>query len=161
MPKHLFICRHAEAADPAPGFPDLDRNLTATGIMQARITGNWLQTHYQVQAIMASTARRTRQTAQILAEMVHLLPATILFEENLYNAHPAKIIQAVLQLPDDVDNVVLVGHNPGISMVIEELTGTNPGYLEPANLAVVTFDAGSWQETEITPGKLQEIFRPQ
>jgi phosphohistidine phosphatase len=160
MSKILFICRHAEAADPAVNLPDFERNLTSSGIRQAQKTGAWLQARYQAEAIIASPSHRTRQTAQILSEMVPLDSKNIVLNDQLYNAPASKIAQVLLQLPEQLNNVIVVGHNPGISRVVEELTGNSPGFLEPANVAVVIFEAAFWSETEIVPGKLLEIFRP-
>jgi phosphohistidine phosphatase len=161
MPRCLLLCRHAETENPAFDQPDIDRNLTAAGITQARMTGAWIKAHYQVAGLVVSSARRTTQTARVLAEMLLLPPEKVIADPLLYNAPTAKIIDRILQLPEDLDTIVVVGHNPGLTQVITDITGTDPGFLEPGNVAVITFPTESWQKIEQTSAILEEVYRPE
>lgn len=83
-PSQLVIVRHGEssrnvAKDDAKskgvhsfgaGLRDVDTPLTATGLLQARVTGEHLAKHYKFDAVFSSPYLRAVQTAeQILAQM--------------------------------------------------------------------------------------------
>ena len=60
---------------------------------------------------LVSPAARTRATAElVLADMAH--PPEQRFEEDLYGAGPAEVIEILRRLPDDVAAAMVVGHNP-------------------------------------------------
>jgi phosphohistidine phosphatase len=64
----LVLWRHAEAQD---GSPDLERALTPRGRKQAQRVGHWLREHLPAEfRVLASPARRTRETARALSEDV-------------------------------------------------------------------------------------------
>ncbi|HUO43487.1 MAG TPA: histidine phosphatase family protein [Burkholderiales bacterium] len=99
----LILWRHAEAED---GVPDIERALTAKGIKQAARMAKWLRRRLPDDAlILASPARRTRQTAQALT------PDFKVVDEIGTRASPEDILHAA-GWPHDDRTVVVVGHQP-------------------------------------------------
>ena len=160
MSKLLFLCRHAEAEDTFGGQPDFNRCLTAVGIMQASQAARWLQYRFLAESIICSPAERTMQTARLLAVTIGLSPESLVFKPELYNASVGTLTNIIMQLPDNLNKIVLVGHNPGITKVLEELTGKAFDYMEPGCMAAISFEADSWQQAITQPGTLVEIFKP-
>lgn len=67
-------------------------------------------------------------------------------EEDLYLAGPESILSVLQSTPEDFHNMILVGHNPGISMLAGLLN--NPALtIELGTLGIVelTFE-GQWQD---------------
>lgn len=99
----LILWRHAEAQD---GVPDLERELTARGLKQAKRMADWLRSWLPADArILASPAKRARQTAAALTDR---------FEIDAQIA-PAADYRAILQAagwPSSPNTVVVVGHQP-------------------------------------------------
>ena len=86
---HLFLVRHAQAfknLNPLPDLPagQLD-SLTAVGELQAAALGRYLKDK-SINAIYASPAGRTRQTAEIIREKAGI-PDTVIVEQNLISLH--------------------------------------------------------------------------
>ena len=77
-------------------------------------------------------------------------------EATLYAAGPETLLTRIQALPDEVDEVMLIGHNPGLMDVLLLLAA--PGQLrERAGMDVPTgalaeleADVGSW--TDLSPG---------
>lgn len=117
--KTIILMRHAEAENEHSGCPDFDRALTPDGRKMARQTAELLkQQAVQVDLIVTSAARRTMQTAQLIAEV--LCPdAPFIALDELYLAAPGTYVSAVRQQAEAGDNAVLVvGHNPGLAELL-------------------------------------------
>ncbi|ASL39999.1 MULTISPECIES: histidine phosphatase family protein [Acetobacter] len=124
--RRLVLLRHAEAASaPLGDFSpeaDMNRPLTPAGQEAARRCGHWLAAHSIVpDSIICSPALRTRQT---LAGAVTALPPTLPppdYCADIYEATPEALLAHIQQAPDSAFTVLMVGHNPGISLLAHHL----------------------------------------
>ncbi|MCC9135196.1 SixA phosphatase family protein [Pontibacter silvestris] len=155
MQRLLLICRHAETQDPYPLQPDFERELTQNGLLQAKRTGQWLREHFKTtDAILASPARRANVTAQQIAGRLYYDQEKIAFLPDLYNARETQLIQILSELPGEIKTVVLVGHNPGVTRLVRDLTSKLIGYLDPAEAVAVSIDLEKWEDVHYTTGQL-------
>lgn len=116
----LILLRHAEASESFPGGRDIDRKLTPLGERQAREVGNFLRDQsIEVDAVICSSALRTRQTLDLLALPVQ--PSRVEVSEDYYNAGVDTLLDALRSLPADCAVGLLVGHAPGVPGVAFEL----------------------------------------
>lgn len=121
--RQALLVRHAHAD--WPGFPgtDFDRPLTPRGEADAAITGYSIRAAgHAPELILVSPARRTMQTAQIIAEHLGLPPTVLCPVDALYNGE-AGILGGELRRAATHGLVMLVAHNPGISQLARELSG--------------------------------------
>jgi phosphohistidine phosphatase len=114
----LILWRHADAEDAAPGKPDAERSLTATGEEQALRMAAWLGKRLPDDArILVSPAKRAQQTARALSKH---------FESNGNvgtTAGPQSVLTAAAW-PDGGATVVVVGHQPTLGQAVAlALTG--------------------------------------
>ncbi len=104
----LILWRHAEAE---PGFPDLERALTAKGQKQARRMGEWLASQLpDTCRILVSPAVRTLQTAEALGRKYKL------HAELAPGAEAADVLKAA-NWPAAKESVLIVGHQPTLGQV--------------------------------------------
>ncbi|KDE12374.1 hypothetical protein N505_0116290 [Rhodococcus aetherivorans] len=102
--------RHGKSAYP-DGVADHERPLAPRGRREAGLAGRWLRAHQPpIDAVLCSSATRARKT---LAEAAVEVPTEIL--DDLYEATPGKIVDAIRQVPDDVSTLLVVGHEPVLS----------------------------------------------
>ncbi len=111
----LILWRHAEAEY---GPPDLQRALTPLGERQAAAMAVWLRAHLPERTrIMASPAKRTRQTALALSKDVETVEALA----------PSASAEAVLEAcgwsSAATGSVLVVGHQPTLGEVAARLLG--------------------------------------
>jgi phosphohistidine phosphatase len=110
------LVRHAHAHWPAYIGRDFDRPLTSRGIDDAHATGQTLQAEgLAPQLIIASSARRTEQTARILMEHLQLQDDALKLLDSLYNAQAPVLQGALSTFMTDGAGLLLVAHNPGIT----------------------------------------------
>lgn len=145
MTKTLFLVRHAKASESVS--PDLVRPLTSSGMIDIARMGRHLATKIQnVQLIICSHAERTQMTAQVLSEQLHISDELIRTDHSLYESSPKHYLDAINALPETVDTVIIVGHNPSISYLAEYLTHEDIGSMPTSGVIGMTFGVLSWAE---------------
>ena len=61
----------------------------------------------------------------------------MLFDDALYTFDEDDLHARLAELEDDLDSVLLVGHNPALEMLIFDLTGEDVGKFPTAALAAI------------------------
>ena len=138
MSRQLLILRHGEAAS---GALDFERELTDKGINDARFAGQWLAKRDLLpDKVLSSPAVRTRQTLQSVIDGMGQAPAPASqFPQQLYNADSQALSELLRQQPANCQRLLLIGHNPGLSVIASTLTGQTLA-LSPASLLLLEFD---------------------
>jgi phosphohistidine phosphatase len=118
----LYLLRHAHAGDPGAWSGDDDvRPLSAKGEAQAERLGAFLAgVGFQPDAIVTSPKVRAADTARIVA--AHL-GANVTEDGRLGGGVTVATVEAVLADVGDPGRVVLVGHDPDFSELVEAFTG--------------------------------------
>jgi phosphohistidine phosphatase len=108
----LLLLRHAKSDYPA-GVPDHGRPLAARGRREAELAGDWLRAHIPaVDAVLCSTATRTRQTLERTR-----IEAPVSYLDRLYDATPGAVIAEINGVGPDVETLLVIGHEPAMSAV--------------------------------------------
>jgi phosphohistidine phosphatase len=122
--RRLILLRHAKSD--WPDVPDHDRPLAKRGRKDAPVVGRWLHDHgYLPDVVVCSTARRTRQTWELVAPELDGSPS-VHFEPRAYAASAQTLLYLARELPDRCRAALLIGHNPGIEDLANSLA-TPPG----------------------------------
>ena len=110
----LWLLRHGDAAE---GSPDAERPLTEKGEEQARAAGRALHAlGVKLDACLTSPRVRAMETARMACEPLGVQPQ---LEPKLSGGpFDAEALAAGLG-----DEVLLVGHDPDVSMAVHDLTG--------------------------------------
>jgi phosphohistidine phosphatase len=158
--KTLLLMRHGKSSWKHPELSDRERPLTKRGIRASLHMGEFMVLKELVpQKIITSSAVRALETARLLAQKCQREDAIIAVDE-LYLAEPDLYINYLKTLPDDLERVMVVGHNPGLESLLQMLSGR----IEMLTTAVVAFlslPIKSWSElSSETEGDLIELWRP-
>ena len=122
----VIILRHAHAEWPSYSGADFDRPLTARGLAEARSSARAISdAGHRPAFLLVSPARRTRQTAEILAEEFQLGPECVHYVDSLYNASSSTLAAELKAATKAGDTALLVAHNPGVSDLVRDL-GNHP-----------------------------------
>lgn len=144
----LVLLRHAKAEQPTRDGPDVARPLAARGRADAAAAGAWLARQGLLpDVVLCSTAVRTRQTWHHVQlggtgsppEGGPAGPApAVRYEPDAYEAHPEDLLSLIRRVTPSATTVLLVAHNPGISLLSELLDprGADPEGLRTSGLAV-------------------------
>jgi phosphohistidine phosphatase len=140
--KQLLLLRHAHATEAAPGGIDIDRPLSARGRAEALAAAcSIVAAGLRCDALLASPALRTRQTAAIVAGELKLAePAR--FAASIYLGDAQALLDALNAHANGATTVLLVAHNPGISELAQRMQAAPPAIeLRTAGLCLIDFDA--------------------
>jgi phosphohistidine phosphatase len=145
----LVVVRHAKADSPV-GLQDIARPLAERGKADAVEAGRWLARHVGgCDLLLTSPARRAEETTARLLDGWETAPVVV-DEERLYEASLGDMLRIVRGLDTErpESTVVLVGHNPGASALVEALTG-EVTQLRTSGVAVIEV-AGEWADADST-----------
>ncbi|MEW2571997.1 histidine phosphatase family protein [Streptomyces sp. NPDC047070] len=164
-PRRIVLFRHAKAD--WPEVPDHERPLAERGRKDAAVAGRKLaDTGIPFDLALCSTATRTRETWKLAVQELPHRPKTV-YEERLYEASPGELIAVLNETPDDAQNALLIGHNPGVQGLAGILAGRSAADAQegvsrefhPAAFAVLSF-TGSWKSLEPGAATLLDHWDP-
>jgi len=144
--KELLLLRHGKS-DWNTDTTDFYRPLNKRGKRNAQRMGEWLdEQELAPDLIISSPAIRALTTAEIVCEAVELPVHAIQTEKCIYEASLSDLRQVLMQIPDAVQRLLLVGHNPGFETLLSYLAPNIPvpddGKLMPtATLAYLQLDS--------------------
>src|SRR3954453_9630587 len=116
----LVAVRHAKADRP-PGVDDFERPLLRRGRNDAAAAGEWVRTTVgRPGLVVCSPARRAAETAEGLLAAYDDRPP-IVYEERVYAASLGDLLRVVRGLDPDEDTIALVGHDPSMSALVDDL----------------------------------------
>lgn len=118
--------------------------------------------------ILCSTARRTRETLELLAPSFGKECPQTVFDEGVYEVSPSRLMSRLRALPDAQSPVLVIGHNPGMHGTALELTGAGQTALvrdlatkyPTCALAVLTFEVDTWAGVRPATGHLSHFVTP-
>jgi phosphohistidine phosphatase len=159
--KTLILVRHAKSSWKDASLADIDRPLNKRGRRNAPAMGAWLANLGKVpDLIVSSPAARARATAEFFAEAVGIETKDIEVEQDLYFAGTDGMIRALERVDDRHDRVMMVGHNPVMTRLLNQLTGSDVWNMPTSAVAVIGFDMESWGLVDATEGMLLAYQTP-
>ena len=157
--KTLLLLRHAKSSWGDSSAPDFERPLAPRGIADAPRVGHALQQRGLLpDLILSSPALRATQTIEAVVKAAGL-PLLPQFDQNIYGASSAELLEIVRRIPDTISCAMLVGHNPGFADVVSRLTEASHD-MPTAALACVQFQIERWTDVEDGGGKLEWMITP-
>ena len=154
----LLILRHAKASHDE-GYEDRERPLTKKGERMAKRIGVLLSDEDLIpNLILSSSAIRARQTAETAAKHAKLKGAIELVDD-LYLGEPEAYVTALARRGGGHARVMVVGHNPGLEVLVERITGRSE-HLPTGGLVECSLPIESWAEVshDVT-GSLIRVWR--
>ncbi len=151
----LTLIRHAKSSWKFP-LPDFERPLNKRGKRNAVELGQWLAANgIHFEQIVASPARRTMETATLIAAQIGYPENAIATDSAIYHASTATLLEHVRRFDDRYRNVALIGHNPGISALADLLLDTPLAEdMRTCACAQVRFSGADWSAIEAHSAEL-------
>ena len=168
MSRRLILMRHAKQSGLA--VRDHDRPLTDEGRDAAHRVGERLSEAGLIpERVLSSTALRCRETWQAIGAGLGTGRGEALevdFESGLYNASSHDLLRAIAGVDDENEILLLLAHNPGISMLALELAAADEAALgrlragfSPATTACFEIE-GPWSTLSARTARLIRFEAP-
>jgi phosphohistidine phosphatase len=155
MPKTLYLVRHAKSSWDDPALGDRDRPLSQRGLNSAPDMGKRLAAQgHKPDLIISSPAKRAFTTAKKIAKETGYREAKIVTDERMYFSGTRSMLDLLEGLDDKHKKVMIVGHNPALTSLLNILCDSPIENMPTCAVAVVGFEMKSWSELSISNGEL-------
>lgn len=153
--KHLLLCRHAKSSWKDGTLPDRERPLNKRGKQDGPEMGRRLRQRGAVpDLIVSSPARRALATARLLAGECGIPAKKILVIDGMYDSYPAKLLQLIQGFDDRHDTVLMVGHNPELTILVNILANPDIENVPTSGIVALDFACDRWGEVAEQSGSL-------
>ena len=159
MSKTIILVRHSFAENGSFKTKDFDRELTAQGIQFAKLQSIKLSESFlNVDFIVSSDAKRAIQTAEILNEKINATNG-VSREHFLYSDYTTQeFINYIHALANDLNSILIVGHNPTLANVANRLSDDFNESVSPGTILIIEFKCDNWKDVEVNTGCIIEII---
>ena len=165
--KSLTLLRHAKSGWDDPVTRDFDRPLNPRGRRAARTVGAEMRAQRLVfDLVLASPARRVVETLEEVAAGYG--PIEPEYDERLYLAAAATLLEVVRHAPNSAGRLLLVGHNPGLEQLAlrlarrdgEPLRGEVEIKYPTGTVAEISLPVEDWSQVREGCGRIVRFIRP-
>lgn len=170
--KYLTVIRHAKTSWEHFGLSDHDRPINERGQTNAVDVARFLAINYlglhsspaiipPPERMVASSARRTQQTARIMQEEMKLPAELVTSETRAYLAEAPELMNLVREFQDDWKSVMLFAHNNGISHFVDRLLKRGEvGDMSTCATAILELPTTTWKGVEWRSARLIAYITP-
>jgi phosphohistidine phosphatase len=145
MIKTLILVRHSKAENRGSSVSDFNRSLTAEGNADSLKMANFLcDAGIIPDFIVTSSATRAFETAMIFASVYETNKKNILATRTLYYCSSKTILDQIYGLPDTVDCIMVVAHNPAISDLNRKLSDGKSSYMDNTQVSILEYEMENW-----------------
>ena len=156
--KTLLLLRHAKSSWKDAALADFERPLTDRGRKAAEMVGKFIaKQDVAIDLVISSPAIRARQTVEIVLRSARRSPE-LRFDQRVYEATPARLLEIASQIEDERKSVLLVGHNPGMEELLALLVGGEQ-HMPTASLAKVLLNSKKWDKILVEKGVLESFVK--
>ncbi len=147
--KTLTIVRHAKSSWKHKELSDRERPLNKRGQRDAPRMGERIAAAgIRPSLIISSPAVRAWTTARLIAKALGYPVEFLHREEELYLASLKDLLDVVAAQDNGFNNLMIVGHNPGLTDFVNYLSPGLTGNLPTAGVVSVTVDRDDWNLAE-------------
>lgn len=143
--KRITLLRHSYAID-HHDLGDFSRTLSEEGKIVAKKQAILYQKEMisLPDAIISSDSVRTQETVLIFLEnWDEEIPC--IYTPSLYNSNLVAYLNALSDLDDTIEHIMIVGHNPTISMLLLQLDDSQLSNMRPCEYAFVDVQIDTWK----------------
>ncbi len=153
--KTLLLLRHGKSDWDADYVGDHQRPLMKRGRKASSKVGRFLaRTNQLPELVLCSTALRTRETLELAMDAGEWTDIEVNYDNTIYHAGYDQMIRSLAALPDAVDTVMVVGHEPTTSLLAGQLIGGASLNFPTAAVARIELNLEHWKNCRSGVGTL-------
>lgn len=157
--KKLYLIRHAKSSWDNLAIDDFQRPLNGRGIKDAPRMGKRLKERsLTADLVLSSPAKRALDTCLIITKILGFSKEKINTDKRLYHASEEELLRIIRELKDhpndEEENVLLFGHNPGLTNFANQLLNEHIQNIPTTGIVAASLSIKKWQEVDWGCGKL-------
>ncbi len=143
--------RHAKSSWENPGLDDFNRPLLQKGISRTSLVSKALmENDFIPDQIISSPAVRALSTANLVIENLNLSAEIVIQEQNLYFRGEEDYFNAVFACSDEINTLMIVGHNPMITAFCNYFLTEKIDNLPTSGIIGLEFETENWEDVTST-----------
>lgn len=159
--KRIYIIRHAKSSWGDMSQRDIDRPLNSRGKKDAPIiSAKCLEKDYIPELMITSNAKRAMETCLIFEKCFSSFLIKKREEPGLYHAPENKYFEECALIDDQINSIMLFGHNPGITYLANSISKEYIDNIPTCGVLVIDSSIESWVDIDPTNCKLVDFIYP-
>lgn len=161
--KTVYVVRHAKSSWDKPELPDHFRKLTPKGEEQITKVGKHLRMKFvNPELIITSSATRALETTKIMAKELHYPLDQININTTFYRTGREEIMETLFELPDEIESVMIVGHDPTFTELVNSFLESEDQIkkLPTSAVAAFRFKTDHWEEIDRSKHHMEFLITP-
>ena len=159
--KTVFLVRHAKSSWREEKLIDLDRPLRPKGISDAcRSAERMIEKGAYPDLIISSPAIRAVHTSLIFARQFDFPVHRINMNDALYENQKEAIVEVLENLQNELDFVMLVGHDPALTNLANEFLKNPKEKLPTSSILCLKFKVDDWKMIKSKRPRLSFYISP-
>ena len=159
--KTVYLVRHAKSSWSYHSLRDSERPLNDRGLRDAPFMAKLLRKKgVKPDALLSSPAVRALTTATFFKNELDIEGEDILIKDEIYEALSSTIVSLIQKLPEDLDTIMLFGHNPTFTSVANIFSKKYINNMPTCSIARIDADVPNWLEFKEGKAKLTEFHFP-
>ncbi len=157
--KTVYFIRHAKSSWENPGLRDFDRPLNNRGLRDAPFMATVLRNkNVVIDRIITSPANRAKTTAGYFARALEV--TNFVEDEVIYEAYLQEVLNLVKSQSDDLNQIMVFGHNPTFTSIANLFSTTYIANLPTCGIVKIEGEIESWSELSEETASVVEIYFP-
>lgn len=158
--KVLLITRHAKASREDVSLPDFERPILPKGKKRTlQVCEDLKRLHLKPDFIITSSAKRTKETVKIIANEFLLSEEKIQENKKFYLAGIDDWLDAITLADNNIDTLMLVGHNPTVSYLTNYFSPHQKVEALPTSAtACIKFNCDDWMQISAQNAEYIELI---
>ncbi len=145
--RRVYLIRHAKSSWSNPELRDFDRPLNKRGKHDASfMSGLIREKGIHPDIIITSPAKRAFATALLFAAEFNFSEEKIIQDRNLYEARVKDILKVISLADENISNMMLFGHNPGLTDTINFISESYIDNVPTSGVVSLILNRESWIE---------------
>lgn len=159
--KKIYLVRHAKSSQAEEGESDFNRDLNERAFTDIPIMAKVMKKrNVKPELIISSDAKRTTETTKLLIKELDLNSVKTTFSNKLYLTSVADYIKKIRKVDSEYNELMVVGHNPTITDLANELTGSFIDNMPTTGMVTILFKDNSWKAVGTIKGKMAHFDFP-
>ena len=156
--KTLILFRHAKSSWEYPELSDRERPLNKRGRKDAPKMGKWLKNNIErPDRVLTSPSVRTLATISKAGHEWGMKGEDYQTDQRLYHAGTHELLHIIRSCKDDINSLVIVGHNPGLTELASQLCPEEAvDNIPTSGVFAIRFKTEHWNEA--TAGNAEFLF---
>ena len=158
--KNIFLLRHGKSSWADIENSDHDRPLAKRGIRDVPVMSRIINSKCpKIDIVLSSSSKRTCETLDLCLPNLSQKPETKILSE-LYLAHCQTILKTIKENLIENQNLLLIGHNPGLSDFVNEINTSVPFSFPTSALCHLILEKPNKSELEFKDFNIDSLTKP-